>query len=175
MSGIVREPRVARRPGEALVRRRHRLGYGARRDRIRHPAGTAPCPDVSDRGSGTVWTLACMAMTWLMAVTVMMAGGARAARHRAHAAADLAALAAASHAGAGQGPACRRAAAVAAGSGGRLSGCVVTGRIADVTVVMAVRVPAVSTAALRTTARARAGPADPGVTWTPHARCTDCQ
>jgi hypothetical protein len=72
-----------------------------------------------------------MAVIWLVAVTTMVAGGVRAARHRAHAAADGAALAAASHAAEGSVIACRIAAAVAAGTGARLTGCVLRAPSAD--------------------------------------------
>ena len=101
-----------------------------------------------------------MAVVLLTATVALAAGGVRAARHRALAAADLAALAAAARAAAGSGPACRAAEEVAAGSGGRLSGCVLRGGIADVTVVVTVRAPE-PLGVLRLRARARAGPADP--------------
>ncbi|MGI8334985.1 Rv3654c family TadE-like protein [Actinomadura scrupuli] len=78
-----------------------------------------------DEGSGTIWVVGLMALIWLVAITTMVAGGVRAARHRAHAAADGAALAAAAHAAEGPAVACRIAATVAAGTGARLTGCVV--------------------------------------------------
>jgi secretion/DNA translocation related TadE-like protein len=101
-----------------------------------------------------------MAVVWLMAAVAMAAGGVRAARHRAHTAADLAALAAASRAAAGSVPACRTAAVVAAGSDGRLAECTVHDRIADVTVVATVHGPG-PIRAMRLRARARAGPVEP--------------
>lgn len=122
------------------------------------PAAAPPC---ADRGSGTVWTLAFIAMVWLTATVVMTAGGVRAARHQAHTAADLAALAAAAHAAGGPGTACRWAAAIAAGSGGRLSGCAVRGRVVDVLVVVTVPGPK-PLGPIRLVARARAGPAGAG-------------
>jgi hypothetical protein len=64
-----------------------------------------------------------MAVIWLVATTTMVAGGVRAARHRAHAAADGAALAAAARAAEGSAVACRIAAAVATGTGARLTAC----------------------------------------------------
>jgi secretion/DNA translocation related TadE-like protein len=64
-----------------------------------------------------------MAVIWLTAMTTMVAGGVRAARHRAHAAADGAALAAASRAAEGVAVACRIAATVATGTGARLTAC----------------------------------------------------
>ncbi|MFC6884164.1 Rv3654c family TadE-like protein [Actinomadura yumaensis] len=110
-----------------------------------------------DRGSGTVWTAAFMAVVWLAATTAMAVGAVRAARHKADSAADLAALAAAGHVGEGAGGACRRAAAIATGSGGRLSVCSVRGRIVDVTVTMVLDAP-FGAGVLRVVSQARAGP-----------------
>jgi secretion/DNA translocation related TadE-like protein len=90
------------------------------RSRLRaHGEGRLP-----DEGSGTIWVMGLMAVIWLVAITTMVAGGVRAARHRAHASADGAALAAAAHAAEGPAVACRIAAAVATGTGARLTGCV---------------------------------------------------
>jgi secretion/DNA translocation related TadE-like protein len=114
-------------------------------------------PKRGDRGSGTVWMVALLGATWAVAVMAMSVGGVRAARHRAYAAADLAALAAASHAADGSRNACRLAARVARGSGGRLRSCALHGRIAEVMVGSEVRgLPAVRR--LVAQARARAGP-----------------
>lgn len=113
-----------------------------------------------DRGAGTVLVLAFMGLIWFVAVVVMMAGGVRVARHRAYAAADLAALAAASRAAEGSTDACRRARIVAAASGGRLSACELRGAIAEVAVTVVVRVPA-PVGVVRLDSRARAGPAGP--------------
>ena len=111
----------------------------------------------SDRGSGTVWMLALIGLIWSVATMAMAVGGVRAARHRAYAAADLAALAAASHFADGAASACRLADRIARGSGGRLRRCVFHGRVSEVMVVSEIRsVPAVGR--LTTTARARAGP-----------------
>jgi hypothetical protein len=126
-----------------------------------------------------------MAVIWLVAVTTMVAGGVRAARHRAHAAADSAALAAASHAAEGSAVACRIAAAVAAGTGARLTGCVLrapsaegtdggggrwgggggggeigaaVGQVAEVSAVVIYRGPGWLGGALRIPARASAAP-----------------
>lgn len=110
-----------------------------------------------ERGSGTVWVLAFAALVWIVAVTVISAGGVRAARHRAHGAADLAALAAAAKAAEGGAAACRRAAVVAQGAGGRLSSCAVRGSVADVEVAVIVRLPA-PLGRMHLISRARAGP-----------------
>jgi secretion/DNA translocation related TadE-like protein len=110
-----------------------------------------------DRGSGTVWMLALIGMTWSVAVMAMTVGGVRVARHRAYAAADLAALAAASHATDGSHSACALASRIAQNSGGRLRQCVFHGRVSDVTVTSEVRgLPALGR--LSATAHARAGP-----------------
>ena len=114
-------------------------------------------PEPRDRGSGTLWMLALIGLIWSVATMAMAVGGVRAARHRAYAAADLAALAAASHLTDGAGSACELAARIARGSGGRLRQCVFHGRISDVVVVSEVRsIPALGH--LTATARARAGP-----------------
>jgi secretion/DNA translocation related TadE-like protein len=101
--------------------------------------------------------LALIGLIWSVATMAMAVGGARAARHRAYAAADLAALAAASHFAEGAGSACELAARIARGSGGRLRQCVFHGRISDVVVVSEIQgIPALGR--LTATARARAGP-----------------
>jgi secretion/DNA translocation related TadE-like protein len=113
--------------------------------------------ELRDRGSATLWMLALIGLIWSVATMAMAVGGARAARHRAYAAADLAALAAASHFAEGAGSACELAGRIARGSGGRLRQCVFHGRISDVVVVSEVQgVPALGR--LTATARARAGP-----------------
>jgi secretion/DNA translocation related TadE-like protein len=122
-------------------------------DKDRSPWRSEP----RDRGSGTLWMLALIGLIWSVATMAMAVGGVRAARHRAYAAADLAALAAASHLADGAGSACELAARIARGSGGRLRQCVFHGRISDVVVVSEIRsIPALGP--LTATARARAGP-----------------
>nr|WP_281275944.1 Rv3654c family TadE-like protein [Thermomonospora umbrina] len=129
-----------------------------------------------DRGAGTIWVLAFMALIWVFGVAVLTAGGVRVARHRAHAAADLAALAAAATAGEGQQGACRQAAQIAEGAGGRLASCVVQGALADVRVAMTVRLPA-PLGRVRLVSRARAGPQTQALRKLDHQdiRCTKCQ
>lgn len=123
-----------------------------------------------DRGSGTVWMLALMGLTWSVGAMGMTVGGARAARHRAYAGADLAALAAASHVVDGPSAACRLAARVARGSGTRLSRCVVRGRVSEVVVVADVGTLPVF-GHLAATARARAGPEKAPVPCDPSGLC----
>lgn len=108
-----------------------------------------------DRGSGTVWMVALIGLTWSVAAVAMTVGGIRVARHRAYAAADLAALAATAHRAEGAASACRLAAAVARGSGGRLRRCVLRGNISDVLVSCRVRT-ALPLGRLAATAHARA-------------------
>jgi secretion/DNA translocation related TadE-like protein len=128
--------------------------------------------------------IALLALVWLVAVVAMTAGGVRAARHRAHATADAAALAAASHATAGPTRACQVAAAITRAARGRLAGCVLRGPVADIEVVMTARVPGLGPFPLA--ARARAGPVggngaggarfgEMGVTQPSYGRCTRCQ
>ena len=110
----------------------------------------------STRGSATVWVLALVAVVWTLATAVFYVGQVLGVRHRAAAAADLSALAAAEQALWGSERACGAAAEVAVLHGGQLTGCAVTGLVADVTVEVRLRgwlatLPPPS-------ARARAGP-----------------
>jgi secretion/DNA translocation related TadE-like protein len=105
----------------------------------------------SDRGSATVWAALVGIVLCVVVGALFTMGQAVTARHRAGAAADLAALAAADHALLGQAQACSLAARTAAAQGARLLRCSVLGEIADVTAAVG---PA--------HARSRAGP-QPGV------------
>lgn len=98
-----------------------------------------------DRGSATVWVAMAAATICAVFAVVLALGQAVAARHRAGAAADLAALAAADRALSGPVEACRRAVEVAAAQRAEVTSCVVSAEIADVT------------------ARARLGPFAPAV------------
>lgn len=120
-----------------------------------------------DRGSGTVWAVALIGLIWSAGTVAMTVGAVRAARHRAYAAADMAALAAAAHASGGPRYACALAADVAHASGARLRRCVLHARIAEVSVTSAVpiRYPFGPLVAV---GRARAGPShlpDDAVPW----------
>jgi secretion/DNA translocation related TadE-like protein len=176
LSGLFRRPgpselvRMLRRPGMSglveLVRLPGLLGLFRRFAAVVRRAGVwwrrlvtraGPPRAVGDRGSGTVWMVGLIGLIWSVAVMAMTVGGVRAARHRAYAAADLAALAAASHATDGARSACRFAARIAQGSGGQLRRCVVHGRVSEVMVVSGLRdVPGLGR--LNASARARAGP-----------------
>ncbi|MFI8499046.1 Rv3654c family TadE-like protein [Streptomyces sp. NPDC085524] len=98
-----------------------------------------------DRGSATVWAVLVVAVLGAVFGGVLLLGQAVVARHRAAAAADLAALAAAASWAHGPGPACAAAVRVAGAQGARLSGCVLEGEVAEVT------------------ARVAAGPFDPAI------------
>lgn len=104
-----------------------------------------------DRGSATVW--AALVATVLGAVFggVLVLGQAVVARHRAAAAADLAALAAAATWAHGPETACATALRVARAQGAVLAGCRLHGEVAEVTA-------RVAAGPFTPTIRARAGP-----------------
>ncbi|MFI5860893.1 Rv3654c family TadE-like protein [Streptomyces sp. NPDC051546] len=89
--------------------------------------------DPRDRGSATVWGV--LVATVLAAVFsgVLLLGQAVVSRHRAAAAADLAALAAAATWAHGPEAACATAVRVAVAQGAQVTGCAVTGEVAEVT------------------------------------------
>ncbi|WP_037864298.1 Rv3654c family TadE-like protein [Streptomyces sp. NRRL S-237] len=104
-----------------------------------------------DRGSATVW--AALVATVLGAVFggVLLLGQAVVARHRAAAAADLAALAAAATWAHGPETACATARRVARAQGAALGGCLLRGEVAEITAEVAA-------GPFTPTVRARAGP-----------------
>jgi len=91
------------------------------RGRVRALGGVG----AGDRGSGTVLVLAAVALAAALSVAGAAVGQAVVARHRAAAAADLAALAAVAGAPAGGDPSCERAVSSATRNGGRLISCAV--------------------------------------------------
>ena len=111
-----------------------------------------------DRGSATV--MAAILVSAILAVSLggTALGSVIVARHRAQSAADLAALAAAAKAPAGEDAACRQAQAVAAAMRARLRDCALIGL--DVTVSVAAATGLRMAGDARATARA--GPTDPG-------------
>ncbi|MCY0926931.1 flp pilus-assembly TadE/G-like family protein [Streptomyces sp. H27-H1] len=111
--------------------------------------------DGRDRGSATVWGV--VVATVLVAVFggVLLLGQAVVSRHRAAAAADLAALAAAASWSHGPEAACATAVRVAVAQGALITECVVTGEVAEVTA----RAPA---GPFGPKLRSRAGPPLPG-------------
>jgi len=109
-----------------------------------------------DRGVATVF--AAFAVAAVLAITVLglQLGAAAGVRHRAEAAADLAALAAAAHATAGVDGACARARRVADAMAARLTDCRLSGWDALVEVHAAAAIPLVVPG--DAIGRARAGP-----------------
>ncbi|GAA3961392.1 hypothetical protein GCM10023085_49780 [Actinomadura viridis] len=108
-----------------------------------------------------MWVVAFMALVWLVGGVAMSVGAVRAARHRADAAADLAALGAAARVSQGAEAACRVAAEIVAESGGRLAGCRLRGEIVEVSVALALEAP-LEAGEFEIVSRARAGPAGSG-------------
>lgn len=115
--------------------------------------------DRVDRGSASVWVLACSALVLLIGVATSLRTAAVLARHRAESAADFAALAAAGRIGLGN-DSCVAAAALAAANGAALVRCRAqlgsdgrTGTV-DVAVSLPVRLPVLGTERVIATARA---------------------
>ena len=124
-------------------------------------------PQSADRGSATIYVLTCSSLLLVVAIAVTVRTTAVVARHRAEAAADLAALAAASMIGiaANAGEICAAAPSIAAANGGRVRSCTPAidpdGRSGSVTVrvSVAVRLPILGTVPATATARAGRVPA----------------
>ncbi|MFE2939322.1 Rv3654c family TadE-like protein [Streptomyces sp. NPDC059255] len=108
-------------------------------------------PMARDRGAATVWAALAATTMCVVFAAVLAMGQAVVARHRAGAAADLAALAAADRAPSGPAAACRRAVEVAVAQGARVVRCVLSGEIAEVTATA-------QFGPYAPTVRARAGP-----------------
>jgi len=112
----------------------------------------------NDRGSATVWALAIGLVIVSTATVLALAGAASVARHRAQAAADLAAIAAALQVWDGEVAACARADDVSARNGARLVAC----RLDDLDAVVTVEVsPPLLARFGSARASARAGPTGP--------------
>ena len=117
-----------------------------------------------DGGAAALWVLACCALLLVVSSVGVMRAAAVLARHRAEAAADLAALAAAGRLGTAQ-PPCPWAAELARRNGGQLQTCRVQGDDAgrggtvDVVVAVPVRLPLIGSAQVRASARAGRLPA----------------
>jgi secretion/DNA translocation related TadE-like protein len=99
-------------------------------------------------------------MAVLLSITIggVYVGSAVIARHRAQAAADLAAVAAAVHLGDGAGIACSQASALARAMGAAVAQCVVEDL--DVVITVETRVPLGRISGRPARATARAGPVD---------------
>jgi secretion/DNA translocation related TadE-like protein len=123
-----------------------------------------------DVGSATVWLLIGCVLLCATTVGLLQVGAAMVARHRAAAAADLAALAAArvlasagsiaTTAAAVDTSPCAAAALVAGAQGARLTACVTQGDVVEV--VTEVRPPALLIGLPPARARARSGPTTEG-------------
>src|SRR5690606_4832410 len=110
-------------------------------------------PPALDRGSGTVWVLTFAMLVWACVVAIVVVASVRVDRHRAAAAADLAALAGAEQAASGADRACAVARRTAHANQARLVDCTVSGLTVTVTVAVPGRIgPA------QLTAVSRAGP-----------------
>ncbi|WP_328969282.1 Rv3654c family TadE-like protein [Streptomyces sp. NBC_00239] len=122
--------RARSRPGRAAGPARC-AGGGARRGR--GGGGAVSRRGDAERGSATVWAVLVACLLCAVFGGVLTLGQVLVARHRAAAAADLAALAAAGRWQDGEEAACAAAARVARGQSAGLVHCAVTGEIADVT------------------------------------------
>jgi secretion/DNA translocation related TadE-like protein len=110
-----------------------------------------------DQGFATVWVVAAMALVVAAAVMAIGYGVATMERHRAAAAADATALAAALSAVHGGAVACRDGDSLARLDGATVTRCVLQGPVAEVEV--SVRLPGMLGAFGPAIGRARAGPA----------------
>jgi secretion/DNA translocation related TadE-like protein len=109
-----------------------------------------------DQGSVAIWAAALAGLIWIGSSAAVLYGSAVGGRHRAEAAADLAALAAAVHVPDGSANACATAATIARRNGGSLRSCRVVGDDVEVAVSRSVTLGGLG--ALTAVARARAGP-----------------
>lgn len=114
----------------------------------------------AEQGSASIWVLTSAGVVGIVATVAVLLGQTEIAAHRAGAAADLSAIAAADEALFGQAAACARAAAVAAATDGRLVSCVVLDGVSDVRAEATL--PPVLRRFGRSVARSRAGPASTG-------------
>jgi len=147
-------------------------GAGVRWPMVRWTRGLrARVAGDAEAGSGTVLVLSVACVVWCVGVAGACAGSAVVARHRAGAAADLAALAAADHAAWGAPAACAEAARVAGSMRATLVRCGVHAGVADVSVRVPfpwARLPtgdAHGGLPAQVTVRSRAGPASGGHGW----------
>jgi secretion/DNA translocation related TadE-like protein len=118
--------------------------------------GRAP----GDRGSATIWLLGTCLLVIALGLTCVTVVSAMVARHRARAAADLAALAGARYAVDGPATACQQATVVAAANGAAVTGCRLDGF--DLIVSVSVPVAGAPAGIGPASATARAGPVTTG-------------
>jgi secretion/DNA translocation related TadE-like protein len=121
----------------------------------------------TESGVAAVWAASAVSVLMAVLLVGLDLGGAVAGRHRAAAAADLAALAAAGQAVHGPGPACDRARRIAEQMGARLVLCRLVGwdALVEVQVEVGTTLPGIGPAV----GRARAGPAPAGAAEAPGA------
>jgi len=110
-----------------------------------------------ERGSGTIWAIAVIAVVAAFAVLAAAIGAAVVTRHRAGAAADFSALAAADAVSRAESDPCGTAARVAERYGAVLTTCSVNGMVVDVVVQLSAG--GLAGPGRTATVRARAGPA----------------
>lgn len=114
-----------------------------------------------ERGSATVWVLALSGVLVSLGAAAVLIGAAVIGRHRAEAAADLAALAAAGRAVTGAADPCAAALAIASSNGAVLESCAVRpGAVVELRVTVEVALGPLGRR--RAHAAARAGPVGPG-------------
>jgi len=114
-----------------------------------------------DTGSASVSALAVALSVLLFALFGVTLATALHAHHRAQAAADFAALAAAIHALEGEGAACAQASSIAAANGATVSACALDGMNATVTVTVTPTFAPTAALGGSASASARAGPVTP--------------
>ncbi|WP_020577093.1 Rv3654c family TadE-like protein [Actinopolymorpha alba] len=133
-----------------MIDRRRAAGSGGSGEvRRTSPLGT-------ERGSGSIWTLAVAAVLILAGLVSVTIVAVMSAGRRADTAADLAALSAAAGGPAAMDGACSVAARIAAAHQARLISCTLTGAVVDVVVEVRPRTLAGDLLTMR--ARAKAGP-----------------
>ncbi len=133
---------------------RHRHRWSRRWDRRRWRGRAASAG--AERGSASVWLVGLCAVLVLAVTASVLAGSAIVTRHRATAAADLSALAAAGSAIEGRDAACAAAADIATGMGAEVVSCELAGVVAMVRVSVSAELGVVGH--VRAEASARAGP-----------------
>src|SRR3954469_24295692 len=117
-------PRPTRSPSRARRPRMHQVDRRTHTRPLSPSQRDGPHPqDSRDSGVATIWTAMAVAALSGVAVLGCLLGAAVVARHRAESAADLGALAAASHAAEGPVQACERARWIADRMAGSLLSC----------------------------------------------------
>ena len=134
-------------------------GHRHHHSRRRRYSHRRPPAHADDEGSATIWSVGGIAALFLVATAVLAMGAVVQTRHRATAAADLAALAAATYAPDGPPAACDQARWVADHMRVRLTSCEVVGW--DALVEVSVALPGELHRFGQVTEHSRAGPADP--------------